>query len=232
MYSHRTRSLAKCARDFASGLPLRSRPLNGPTSARTSYQPSVVSSQRKTDAAQHLLRFAIGAVAMRHFSAMQPRPDREQRQDHKRHQSNPLIRQRFVRQGAQRRIGRECEKQPVHEKSWCTGKDSNLRTPLGGADLQSAGFNHSPTCAQTTKLPLHARSACSRQPSTGFIHTRTNSAGFATTQKNRNRANTLAHENHYTSEKFLMECFWITCCAAKLLPPPCRKIVLGAGEGI
>src|SRR5580698_3256249 len=33
--------------------------------------------------------------------------------------------------------------------SWCTGKDSNLRTSLGGTDLQSVGFNHSPTCAET-----------------------------------------------------------------------------------
>src|SRR3984893_7305594 len=36
------------------------------------------------------------------------------------------------------------------ESIWCTGKDSNLRTSLGGTDLQSVGFNHSPTCA---KLP-------------------------------------------------------------------------------
>ena len=33
-------------------------------------------------------------------------------------------------------------------KCWCTGEDSNLRTSQGGADLQSAGFNHSPTCAE------------------------------------------------------------------------------------
>ena len=32
---------------------------------------------------------------------------------------------------------------------WCTGEDSNLRTSLGGTDLQSVGFNHSPTCAET-----------------------------------------------------------------------------------
>jgi hypothetical protein len=31
---------------------------------------------------------------------------------------------------------------------WCTGEDSNLRTSLGGTDLQSVGFNHSPTCAE------------------------------------------------------------------------------------
>jgi hypothetical protein len=37
--------------------------------------------------------------------------------------------------------------------SWCTGKDSNLRTSLGGTDLQSVGFNHSPTCAKTPSLP-------------------------------------------------------------------------------
>ena len=34
-------------------------------------------------------------------------------------------------------------------KLWCTGEDSNLRTSLGGTDLQSVGFNHSPTCAET-----------------------------------------------------------------------------------
>ena len=34
-------------------------------------------------------------------------------------------------------------------QSWCTGKDSNLRTSLGGTDLQSVGFNHSPTCANS-----------------------------------------------------------------------------------
>ena len=33
-------------------------------------------------------------------------------------------------------------------QTWCTGKDSNLRTSLGGTDLQSVGFNHSPTCAE------------------------------------------------------------------------------------
>ena len=31
------------------------------------------------------------------------------------------------------------------ERAWWTGKDSNLRSPQGAADLQSAGFSHSPT---------------------------------------------------------------------------------------
>src|SRR5438876_6964199 len=30
-------------------------------------------------------------------------------------------------------------------RSWWTGEDSNLRSPQGAADLQSAGFSHSPT---------------------------------------------------------------------------------------
>src|SRR5208282_6738636 len=42
----------------------------------------------------------------------------------------------------------ETDKQIWCYKSWCTGKDSNLRTSLGGTDLQSVGFNHSPTCAK------------------------------------------------------------------------------------
>src|SRR3981081_2390122 len=47
---------------------------------------------------------------------------------------------------------------------WCTGKDSNLRTSLGGTDLQSVGFNHSPTCAETI-------GRCSRRaPSGSHLH--------------------------------------------------------------
>src|SRR5579863_2949264 len=45
--------------------------------------------------------------------------------------------------------------------SWCTGKDSNLRTSLGGTDLQSVGFNHSPTCAENQ--PLAAAKVLSRR---------------------------------------------------------------------
>jgi len=40
-------------------------------------------------------------------------------------------------------------------------------------------------------------------PQRGLYTRGENLAGFATKLKNRNRANTLAHENHYTSEKFL-----------------------------
>ena len=50
------------------------------------------------------------------------------------------------------------QKPPSKMPVWCTGKDSNLRTSLGGTDLQSVGFNHSPTCAQPpgdAALALH-----------------------------------------------------------------------------
>jgi hypothetical protein len=98
--------------------------------------------------------------------AVQPRLHCKQAEGRKRHQPNPLVRNRGVCQRSQNHVGHECYSQPIHwslvirsgarplAQLWCTGKDSNLRTPLGGADLQSAGFNHSPTCAETAKLPL------------------------------------------------------------------------------
>src|SRR5215470_13048424 len=42
--------------------------------------------------------------------------------------------------------------------NWCTGKDSNLRTSLGGTDLQSVGFNHSPTCAKPSNSADNSKS--------------------------------------------------------------------------
>ena len=49
----------------------------------------------------------------------------------------------------------------LNGSTWCTGKDSNLRTSLGGTDLQSVGFNHSPTCAEnrTYRFPNFLRPA-------------------------------------------------------------------------
>jgi hypothetical protein len=45
----------------------------------------------------------------------------------------------------------------VHE-SWWTGEDSNLRSPQGAADLQSAGFSHSPTRPAETSRTQFRRS--------------------------------------------------------------------------
>ena len=41
--------------------------------------------------------------------------------------------------------------------TWWTGEDSNLRSPQGAADLQSAGFSHSPT--RPRKFVLHANAS-------------------------------------------------------------------------
>ncbi len=53
------------------------------------------------------------------------------------------------------------DSRPLNSSTWCTGKDSNLRTSLGGTDLQSVGFNHSPTCANFRAMrpphPDHAK---------------------------------------------------------------------------
>jgi hypothetical protein len=62
---------------------------------------------------------------------------------------------------------------PSHSAQlWCTGKDSNLRTSLGGTDLQSVGFNHSPTCAETIGR-CSRRSALPGNPQTRPRLTRT-----------------------------------------------------------
>src|SRR5579863_1595587 len=42
-------------------------------------------------------------------------------------------------------------------ENWWTGEDSNLRSPQGAADLQSAGFSHSPTRPARGKLPTTKR---------------------------------------------------------------------------
>src|SRR5208282_1440512 len=48
----------------------------------------------------------------------------------------------------------------VRARRWWTGEDSNLRSPQGAADLQSAGFSHSPTrpaLSAGTQLSLSLR---------------------------------------------------------------------------
>ena len=87
---------------------------------------------------------------------MQERLDREQRQNHHRPQLDLLIAESRPRRDSEKHVNCKRNGQAIQNKYWCTGKDSNLRTPLGGADLQSAGFNHSPTCAKLPTIrPLH-----------------------------------------------------------------------------
>src|SRR5450631_3518385 len=45
---------------------------------------------------------------------------------------------------------------------WWTGEDSNLRSPQGAADLQSAGFSHSPTRPHGGNLSKEGRSTCAK----------------------------------------------------------------------
>jgi hypothetical protein len=116
-------------------------------------------------------------------------------------------------------------------KSWCTGKDSNLRTSLGGTDLQSVGFNHSPTCAETAQASAPNRE---RSRPDSPLRGCTNAEWPCRLRYSENqewRAHTRARKNHYTSEKFLMECVG-KLALLKLLPLSCRIIVPGAGEGI
>jgi hypothetical protein len=137
---------------------------------------------------------------------------------------------------------------------WCTGKDSNLRTSLGGTDLQSVGFNHSPTCAKTlrrcTTLQLHSsnpvpRSLPARHPQPAAQSAARPSAkqcfavnrqslhnqGFAKqgNQEIAPRATAKDHrkKDHYKPEKLRMECVGKARCAASE-SAACRKFVLSS----
>jgi hypothetical protein len=54
-------------------------------------------------------------------------------------------------------------KATVLRAKWWTGEDSNLRSPQGAADLQSAGFSHSPTRPHGKPPRDRARSLCPRR---------------------------------------------------------------------
>src|SRR4029077_10059668 len=81
---------------------------------------------------------------------------------------------------------------PQRPGDWWTGEDSNLRSPQGAADLQSAGFSHSPTrpaknfwnvnyevrtCPSTTcshSAQKHKKDSCQKTPARSFFR-----SGFA-----------------------------------------------------
>ena|SRR5580692_11671127 len=79
-------------------------------------------------------------------------------------------------------------------QSWCTGKDSNLRTSQGGTDLQSVGFNHSPTCANLRVFPATNRNS-RNQPRPLRYARRMMRRQAMTQKKNRVRAKILSHAN-------------------------------------
>jgi hypothetical protein len=76
---------------------------------------------------------------------------------------------------------------------WWTGKDSNLRSPQGAADLQSAGFSHSPTRPAKNKKDAKCLSPKTLQSE---IH--------AAQNKNTKRTRVKRHQPVYFSSKDLL----------------------------
>ncbi len=117
-------------------------------------------------------------------------------------------------------------------ESWCTGKDSNLRTSLGGTDLQSVGFNHSPTCAKTFgRCGYGAPSGRLRFTPADRCYEHADQRSTNHTSISQNRETRVAHkdnrEDHCTPEKIRMECVGKTCCAANRVRhlPEIRRFV-------
>src|ERR1700721_360108 len=98
-------------------------------------------------------------------------------------------------------------------KFWCTGKDSNLRTSLGGTDLQSVGFNHSPTCAKKLRAMQPLRFIL-RTTSRWTCAIQTLKNSLSQIRETKNRACEVQREDHCTPEPFRMKCVGKTCCAA------------------
>jgi hypothetical protein len=86
---------------------------------------------------------------MHYFITPHPAFEGEQSKNHQSSSSKLCIADRRPRQDSKNDVCNESCCQAIHIDHWCTGKDSNLRTSLGGTDLQSVGFNHSPTCAKS-----------------------------------------------------------------------------------
>jgi hypothetical protein len=195
---------------------------------------------------------------MQYIIAPHPALEGEQAQNQQRSRPNPRIGQRGECQHCQRRVRHHRLRQATHnschknnQTKWCTGKDSNLRTSLGGTDLQSVGFNHSPTCAK-------AFGRCGPVSTSEFDSRRGGRKALANPQTERTKARRylrkynfrnsgkprialtkLPREDHCTPDQFRMKCVGKTCCAAedfRCLPEPpeftaCVSYA-GAGEGI
>ena len=102
---------------------------------------------------------------------MAPRSHRKQRHDRQRSETKSWIVQRRQCQDHEDGETAHRQPQPLHCKSWCTGEDSNLRSPLGAADLQSAAINHSATCAHPAEQIVRPGTAISaiKEPLASFL---------------------------------------------------------------
>src|ERR1700693_6239622 len=121
---------------------------------------------------------------------------------------------------------------PGPKSYWCTGKDSNLRTSLGGADLQSAGFNHSPTCAKTPSLQSFPISL--RQASPGLASARRVVWQWAVPKTRRHHAREKPVAQNTTLGKIPYGVLWEKICRAACAAQFALRSRnnAGAGEGI
>jgi hypothetical protein len=113
---------------------------------------------------------------------------------------------------------------------WCTGEDSNLRTSLGGTDLQSVGFNHSPTCAETframrpiTRRPADRAShsqAIFKKPADKTQHKYLFFFTINFRKSGKPRSRPRHREDYNSPEKFRMECVLEKPVAPLLRSPP------------
>ncbi len=176
---------------------------------------------------QNLFRITFG-IRVQHIFTPDPTLYREHRKNHQRQFPDPEIADRQPSQNPQHGVCDQSSGKAIHlcySDHWCTGKDSNLRTSLGGTDLQSVGFNHSPTCAKD--LSDDAAVASSSRLRLGL---RTNTPQHNHTSLSQNRETKVAHG---TAKESLLAGkdpkgvrFGKTCCAAKPSPPPAGKYCL------
>jgi hypothetical protein len=94
-----------------------------------------------------LLRFTL-AIRMHHIVAPQPGLQREHGQNCECGEAQSPIAQGRPRQRPQNHEGGQRHVETIHFKSLVHREGFEPSYLRGGADLQSAGFNHSPTCAE------------------------------------------------------------------------------------
>src|ERR1700722_11919826 len=117
------------------------------------------------------------------------------------------------------------------ESIWCTGKDSNLRTSQGGTDLQSVGFNHSPTCAKPPNHSALITSLTTRSTSHDLHpYAEDHSARGTIPNTNRMRAKILSHANTTLGKIPYGVLLGKICYAAALRKLPCVPEPLNAGS--
>jgi hypothetical protein len=180
---------------------------------------------------------------MQHIVAAQDRLHREQRQNQQRAPAQLRVGDGKPRQQREHRVTSQRLGQSAHGITmsiylslhhWCTGKDSNLRTSLGGTDLQSVGFNHSPTCAKT----LGRRGCLAHRPTTQTKRNPPSGDTQTTTFSEQGNQGSRTRPAKTTSRRKNVRRVSVgKTCYAAIKPAACRKsisfaAITGAGEGI